>query len=58
MNAEENKAKEGIADLFRGPRHWNVLLQPEAQAMTIHGRALAFRMAARAGAGLKQLLIH
>jgi hypothetical protein len=58
-NVEENKAMATLKGLFTlGSRPWQVLLSPEHNAMTVRGRAYAFRITSRAGALLHRLLIH
>jgi len=58
LNVYENEAMTRIQNLFAGPGPWDTLLAPERQAMTVRGRAIAFRFVSRIGAGLEQNLRH
>ena len=57
-NVEESKAMLEVKRIITESEPWLYVLDPEPQALTVHGRCLGFRMATRAGAGLYESLIY
>ena len=54
----ETACMDSLRTMLTDPHEWDMLLDNEAGAMTVHGRSLAFRMITRAGGSLEQLLMH
>ena len=56
-NVSENVCMDSIRVLFSGPSPWEYLFDTVPQALTVRGRALAFRMASRSGCALEELVL-
>jgi len=56
-NVGEMESMASVRTLLKGTAPWKLLFDGQPAAMTVHGRALGFRMVTRAGATLHQNLI-
>ena len=57
-NVKESEVQQSLSDIVTGRNAIGPYLETETHCFTVRGRALGFRMAAKAGAGLEGSLLH